>query len=84
MKNYVVALLSFFENEIKQFGIEAESPYEAVKKCMIEMASEEYKQEEIDFQNSEEYPKTIEEMDDYFANCDMVFSVMEVGSLIII
>jgi hypothetical protein len=85
MKNknfYVVALISFFENDIKQFEIRAESPYEAVKKGMIEMASEEYKKEEIDFQESEEYPKTIEEMEEHFANCDMDFSVLEVGSFL--
>jgi hypothetical protein len=82
MKNYVVAILSFFENEIKQFGIEAESPYEAIKKAMIEFTRDEYKQQEIDFQNGEEYPKTIKEMDEYFGNCDMVFSITEVGSFI--
>jgi hypothetical protein len=82
MKNYVVALLSFFDNDIKQFGIEAESPYEAVKKAMIENTSDKHKQFEIDYQNSEHYPTTFEEMEDYFANSDMTISVIEVGSLI--
>jgi hypothetical protein len=85
MKNknfYVVALISFFDNDIKQFEIKAESPYEAVKKGMLEMASEKHKQDEIDFQNSEDYPKTIEEMEEHFANCDMDFSVFEVGSFL--
>lgn len=78
MKKYVVALISFFDDEIKQFRVEADSPYEAVKKSMVELAVNEDNQSEIDFQNSEEYPKTIDEMKD----CDMEFSVMEVGSFI--
>lgn len=82
MKKYIVALISFFDNDIEQFEIEAESPYDAVKKAMIQMASENHKQDEIDFQNSDEYPKTIEEMEEHFADCEMDFSVTEVGSFI--
>jgi hypothetical protein len=82
MKKYIVALISFFDNEIKQFGVEADSPYEAVKKAMLEYTSDEYIEDELNFQNEEEYPKTIDEMKGYFANGDMDFSVMEVGSFI--
>lgn len=79
MNRYIVAIISFMENDIKQFIIDmAENPYEAVKKAMLEFTSDEYKQSEIDFQNSEDYPKTIEEMNVYCANCDMDFSVIEV------
>ena len=78
MKNYVVAIISFFENKIKQFKVEAESEYEAVKKAMLEFTSEEYRQDEIDHQNSEYYPNTIEEMKGYFPSCDMDFSVIEI------
>lgn len=82
MKNYVVALLSFFDNDINQFGVEAESPYEAVKKAMVENTSDKYKQEEIDLQNAEDYPKTFEEIQDYLGNSDTTISVIEVGSFI--
>jgi hypothetical protein len=34
-KTYVVALLSFFDNDIKQSLINAKSPYDAVKHCML-------------------------------------------------
>ncbi len=75
MKNYVVAIISFFDNEIKQFKITAESEYEAIKKGMIDLCeSEESKQSERDYQNSEDYPKTIEEL--YYDEMD--YSVTEV------
>lgn len=77
MKKYVVAIISFFDNEIKQFKIEAESEYEAVKKGMIEFTSEEHRQSEIDYQNSEDYPKNIEEL--YYDEMD--FCVTEVKEL---
>ena len=60
MKNYVVAVISFFENDINQFKVEAENEYEAVKKGVIAFTKEEYRQSEIDLQNSEDYPKDIE------------------------
>jgi DNA-binding protein len=78
MKNYVVALISFFDNDIKQLKVSAESEYEAVKKAVIEFTSEEYKQSEIDFQNSEDYPKDIESLDEHFSNIEMDFSVIEI------
>jgi len=74
MKKYIVAIISFFDNEIKQFKIEAESEYEAVKKGMIEFTSKDYRQSEIDYQNSEDYPKNIEEL--YYDEMD--FCVTEV------
>jgi hypothetical protein len=83
MKNYVVALISFFDNEIKQFCIEAESPFDAVKKSKVEfLLSDEYKQSEIDFQNSENYPTDLDGLDDMFANSEMDFSIIEVGSFL--
>ena len=63
MKNYVVAILSFFENEVRMFKIEAENEYEAIKKGMIEFCEdEESKQSEIDYQNSEDYPTKYSEL----------------------
>jgi hypothetical protein len=79
---YVVALISFFENEIKQFTIYAENEYDAVKKAMVEFTNDKYKSEEIEFQLSEGYPKDILELTHYLSNSDMSFSVMEVGSFL--
>lgn len=79
-KFYIVALISFFDNRIKQFEIRAFNPYDAIKNAMLEFAGEKYKQEEMDFQNSDKYPKTIEEFEEHFANCDMDYSVIEVES----
>lgn len=78
MKNYVVAIISFFENDIKQFKVSAENEYEAVKIGMVEFTKEEYRQSEIDFQNSEDYPKDVDGLSNYYINCDMDFSVIEI------
>ena len=59
---YVVALISFFDNDIKQFLIRAENEFVAVKKAMVEFTDDKYKQEEIEFQQSEDYPKEIEDV----------------------
>jgi hypothetical protein len=79
---YVVALISFFENEVKQFLIRAENEFEAVRKAMLEFTKDEYKAQEIEFQLSENYPKDILELTDMLFNCDMSFSVIEVGSFL--
>lgn len=81
-KFYIVALISFFDNAIKQFEIRALSPYEAVKNAMIEFTDERFRQSEIDFQNSEEYPTDLEGLNHLLGNSDMDFSVIEVGSFI--
>lgn len=77
MKKFVVALISFFENDIKQFKIEAESDFEAVKKTLVEFAGP-HRQSEIDYQNSEDYPKDINELEIHLNNCEIDFSVIEV------
>jgi|LakMenE01Jun11ns_1017448.scaffolds.fasta_scaffold8408314_1 hypothetical protein len=85
MKNknfYVVGLISFFDNDIKQFLIKAENKFEAVKKAMVEFTDDKYKKSEIDFQESEDYPKEIEALNNYLGNGDMSFSVIEVGSFL--
>jgi parvulin-like peptidyl-prolyl isomerase len=79
---YVVALISFFDNDIKQFLIRAENEFVAVKKAMVEFTDDKYKQEEIEFQQSEDYPKEIEELNNHLGNGDMSFSVIEVGSFL--
>lgn len=77
MKKYIVGILSMFENDLKLFKIEAKSEYEAVKKGMIEFsANEENKQYEIEWQNSNEYPKDLEGL--YRVYEEVRFNVIEV------
>lgn len=77
MRNYVVGILSMFENDLKLFKITAESEYEAVKKAMIEFCDDEdSKMNEIDWQNSDDYPKNIEEMISYYE--DVPFNIIEI------
>jgi hypothetical protein len=79
MKNYVVGILSMFENDLKLFKITAENEYEAVKKGMIEFAENpESKKHEIDWQNSEDYPTDLDGL--YSVYVEVPFSVVEVGS----
>ena len=79
MKNYVVGILSMFENDLKLFKVMAENEYEAVKKGMVEFTDNpESKQYEIDWQNSEDYPTDLEGL--YSVYEEVHFSVIEVGS----
>jgi hypothetical protein len=81
MKKYVVGILSMFENNLKLFKIEAENEYEAVKKGMIDFnETEESKQFEKDWQNSDDYPKDYEGL--YSVYEEVPFSVVEVGSFV--
>ncbi len=41
MNKYVVAIINFFDNELKQFIIEAESDYEAFKEAMVKSCKDE-------------------------------------------
>jgi len=76
MKNYVVGIISLFENDLKLFKVTAINEYEAVKKGMLEFCdSEEAKQHEIDFQNSDNYPKNLNELECIYE--EMPFSVIE-------
>ena len=78
MKKYIVGILSMFENDLKLFKIEAESDYEAVKKGMIEFSGdEENRKYEIDWQNSNEYPKDLEGL--YSVYEEVPFNVIEVA-----
>ena len=79
MKNYVVGILSMFENDLKLFKVMAENEYEAVKKGMVEFTDNpESKQHEIDWQNSPYYPTDLEGL--YSVYEVVSFSVVEVGS----
>lgn len=79
MRNYVVGILSMFENDLKLFKVVAESEYDAVKKAMVEfIPGPEGKQDEIDWQNSSDYPTDLKGL--YYVYEDFPFSVIEVGS----
>jgi len=79
MKKYVVALISFFDNEIRQFKIEAESDYEAVKKAMVEFCdSEDGVKDQINWQNDPLFPVNLERLKLDVVNAEMDFCVTEV------
>lgn len=78
MKNYVVAVISFFDNDVKQFKVEAENEYNAVKKGIIAFTNEEHRQSEVEFQNSEDYPTDIKGLEHLYNNAEMDFSVIEI------
>lgn len=77
MKNYVVGILSMFENDLKLFKITAENEYEAVKLAMVEFVdNEESKQHERNWQNSEDYPEDFEGL--YSVYEEMPFNIIEI------
>lgn len=79
MKKYIVGYLSLFENELKLLTIDADSAYDAVKKAMVESCSEqEYKESELKWQESNDYPKDLEKLVDMLFNSDMVVNVKEI------
>ena len=80
MKNYVVGILSMFDHDLKLFKIEAENEYEAFKKAMVQFASLHGSEEsEKDFQKSNDYPKNLDELEDFCANSDLCFSTIEIS-----
>ena len=77
MKNYVVGILSMFENSLRLFKVTSDNEYEAVKQGMILFCeNDESKQHEIDWQNSDDYPKTIQDLS--YAYEEVPFDVIEV------
>ena len=79
MKKFVVGYLTFFENELKLFKVESDSEYSAIKETMVLACSkEEYKQDEIDWQNSEDYPQDKESLIEMLYNSDIVIEVIEI------
>jgi hypothetical protein len=74
MKNYVVGILSMFENDLKLFKVTAENEYEAVKKGMLEFSNND--ENEVEWQSSEDYPKTLEGM--YSTYEEFPFNVIEI------
>ena len=77
MKNYVVGILSMFENDLKLFKVTTKSEYEAVKIAMIMFnENQEARQAEIDWQNSEQYPDNYEDL--FYAYEETPFNVIEI------
>jgi hypothetical protein len=77
MKNYVVGILSLFENNLEQFKVTAENEYEAVKIGMVEFCEdEESKKFEKEFQESEHYPKDYNGLWDAYE--EIFFNVIKV------
>lgn len=78
MKNYVVGILSMFENDLKLFKISAENEYNAVKKGMLEFCkdNEDSLQCEVEWQNSEAYPKDYKGLINAYE--DIPFNVIEI------
>ncbi len=80
MKTYVVATVNFFDNEIKQSIQKKENKFEAFKSHMLDLCrNEESKQAELEWQQSEEYPKTFEELIERgIGDWEMDMSVIEI------
>lgn len=78
MGNFVVGYLSFFDNELKLIKVEEESEYEAIKKVLVLVCEEQFKQEEINFQNSENYPKDKESLIDMLYDSDITVNIIEI------
>ena len=78
MANFVVGYLSFFDNTLKLIKIEGESEYEAIKKVLVLVCEERFKQEEINFQNSENYPKDKESLIDMLYDGDITVNIIEI------
>ena len=78
MKKYVVGYLSLFDYNLILHKVEAVNEYEAVKKTMVEICSEKYRQDEIDWQNSEEYPKDYDSLVELLINSDTFVEVTEI------
>lgn len=76
MKKYVVASISFFENEIKQSIQISDNELNAFKKHMLTLSSDE--EQEDQWQQSEDYPKTYNELLEEIPNWDMDCSVIEI------
>lgn len=80
MKKYVVAVVYFYESEIKQFKVEEENEYKACKKALIEFTPGKYLQSEIDWQNSTEFPQDLKGLIDYYNSADIYISIIEISA----
>jgi hypothetical protein len=78
MKNYVVGILSMFENDLKLFKVEADNEYEALKKGMLEFTPDEYKEHELEFQNGAICPPNFESLTGYYEVGEIITEVIEI------
>jgi len=78
MKNYIVAISSLFDNEIKQTKVQAENECKAFSKAMIDFTLDPFKKDEIELQNSIDYPTDIAGLQDFYINAEIIFSVIEI------
>ena len=78
MKNYVVRILSLFENDLQLFKVEAEDKYEALKKGMVDFTLEEYKEHELEFQNGAICPPNFESLTGFYNVGDIMTNVIEI------
>lgn len=74
MKKYVVGILSFYDNDLKLFRIDADSEYEAIKKAMLESCDND--EGELELQNSDDYPKDVSGLYDLYE--EIPFNILEI------
>lgn len=77
MKKYVVGYMSFFENDLQLHNVKADSELEAVKKVLVRLCSDDSKKAEIEFQKSDDFPKTLNDLKQYYWNADALINVIE-------
>ena len=73
-KMYCVAISNYFDGVIRQFIVYSKSDLEAVKEALFMYCDKDNKQDEIDWQNSKEYPADIEALKNYLCNAEITFT----------
>lgn len=82
-QGYVVAISSFFDNEIAQILIIAENGYEALKQAILEFeGGGVYNSHLVEMQKNNDFPSTFEELSSWLKKYKYSSSVFEVGSFI--
>ena len=76
-KTYVVSTVNFFENDIKSKKIIALDEFDAVKKMMVLLCedNENAVADELAWQNSDDYPKNLDELEEVLANAVTVIEI---------
>jgi hypothetical protein len=73
-KMYCVAISNYFDGVIRQFIVYSKDDLDAVKQALLMSCGKDNKQEEIDWQNSKEYPTDIESLKNYLGNAEITFT----------
>ena len=76
MKNYVVALIDFFDNKIKQYKVEAENEYEAFKIAYLQFMDNDKNTKE--WLESDKFPETMIGIMGNIGDWEMDCSIIEV------